>query len=123
MTRYKVSESELIAKEAGMDLTTSLNLFVALNDAGNAMRADQSGMQVLGTITEVPLAATVPYGPATIQFGGIAKVVLGGTVRPGMKVMTDANGKAVAHTAGLNVAGTCIEGGVANEVGSVKLGS
>lgn len=121
MARFKVTESELLAQEAGQDLTTSLNLFVALNDAGNIVRCDQQGMQPLGTLFEVPLSSSTPYGPATVQFGGIAKIVLGGTVRPGMKVMTDANGKAVAFTAGQNVAGVCIEGGVANEVGSIKL--
>lgn len=102
MAIFKVVEGLTYAEEAAADLTTSLNLFAKIDEnTGRIDRARIANEPVIGTIFEVPLSSTSPFGPATVQIGGIAKVKAGAAIRAGFRVATDANGKAVEFTAGV----------------------
>jgi hypothetical protein len=92
MAVFKVNESFLHAIEAGADLTTSLNRLVTI-DASGVVQLAGAAAKALGTIYEVPLSATSPFGPATIQIGGIAKMVASAAINPGNRVNAAASGK------------------------------
>jgi hypothetical protein len=51
-----------------------------------------------------------------IAYGGRAKVILGGTVNPGVPVMSDGNGKAITATNGKYAAGIAVKGGVSGDI-------
>jgi hypothetical protein len=118
MARFKVDEAFLWAEEAGEDLTSSLNLFMKMaTGASNepVIKKTVAGEKVFGTLFEVPLSASAPYGPATVQFGGVAKVKSGAAVTCGSRVQSDASAKAVNLTTGLS-AGIALVGCSAADV-------
>lgn len=119
MATFKVHESFLYAAEADADLRTKLNYFCKVSSDGEIALAG-ANEKVFGTIYEVNLSGSVPYGPVTVQFGGIAKVVAGAAVAAGAQVSSDADGKGV--TAGTNAAGVALSAaGAANDVFEVAL--
>lgn len=118
MATFKQNESFLYAAEADADLRTKLNLFAKLSTDGEIALAG-ANEKVLGTIVEVNLSASAPFGPVTVQMEGIAKVVAGGTISIGDEVSSDANGKAV--TGGTQKAGTAMTAGVSGDVIEVVL--
>ena len=119
MATMKVDASLTWAEEAGADLTTSLMLLAKMSSAKKIVLA-QANEKCLGVIYEVPLAATSPYGPATVQIGGVAKVITGAAVDAGSRVAADSAGKAVAGTT--NPVGVALEtSGAAGEVIAVAL--
>lgn len=118
MATMKVHESFLYAAEADADLRTHLNKFCKISSDGEIALAG-ANEKVFGTIYEVNLSGSVPYGPVTVQFGGIAKVVAGGTVAAGDEVSSDADGEAV--TGGTNKVGVALTAGGDNEVIEVAL--
>jgi hypothetical protein len=120
MAIFKVTESLTYAEEAAADLTTSLNLFAKVDANGKIVLAG-SGEKVLGTIFEVPLAAVAPFGPATVQFGGIAKVKAGAAVAAGARVQSDGAGKAITLAAGISAGIALVAANAANEVIPVAL--
>lgn len=112
MATFKMNESFVYAKEAGADLTASLNRFMTIDASGNIVRQNVSGGQVLGTLFEVPLSATTPYGPATVQFGCIAKVRTGAAIAAGARVQSDGEGRAITLAGGI-AAGVALEAATA----------
>lgn len=117
MSIFKVHESFLHAATAGEDLTGDLNKIVKFNEAGNLVLAG-NGEVAFGTVYE---EAANGY-PATVQFGCIAKVKLGGTVVPGQRVMSNGSGLGIAATSALYAIGQAITGGVSGDVIPVALG-
>jgi len=119
MALHKLVEGLTWTAEAGADLRTHLNKFVTINANGEAV-LPSSGAAVVGTIYEVNLSGSAPYGPVTIQLGGVAKVVAGGTISAGQEVEVGANGTAVAKTSGV-VVGIALASGASGEVIPVLL--
>jgi hypothetical protein len=105
MATNKVPESFTYAAEADADLRTKLNYFCKISADGEIALAG-ANEKVFGTIIEVNLQGSVPYGPVTAQFAGIAKVVAGAAVAAGGEVSSDASGKAV--TGGTNKVGVAL---------------
>lgn len=104
------------ARNAGADLSTSLNLLAHVDTDGDLVLAG-AGEHAIGTIIE----GAVADKPATVQFGGIAKLVCGGTVTAGERVASDGAGKGVTATTGDFEVGTALETGAAEEVIPVAL--
>jgi len=94
MATFKVNESFLIALEAAADLTGALKKLVKVDTNGNVALA-LADDKALGVVYEVPLSANVPYGPATIQFAGIAKVLAGAAVAAGSRVKCDSTSRVI----------------------------
>lgn len=118
MARFKVDEAFTWAEEAGEDLTTSLNLFMKMATGSSnepVIKKAGAGEKVFGTLFEVPLSSSSPYGPATVQFGGVAKVISGAAVTCGSRVQSDSAGKAVNLTTGIS-AGIALQGCTAADV-------
>lgn len=104
MAIFKLVEGLTYAVEAGADLSTSLNRFIKINSSGLAVLAG-NGDKALGTLFEVAGLG----GPASIQFGGIAKVIAGAAITAGAEVQSDANGAAITLAAG-KAAGISLDG-------------
>ncbi len=105
------------ARNAGADLSGDLNKFAHIDADGDVVLAG-AGEHVLGTIIE----AAVADKPVTVLFGGIAKVICGGTVTAGQRVASDAAGLAVnAGTADDYEVGTALVSGLVNEIISIAL--
>lgn len=117
MTIFKIPPEFTYATEAGEDLTGDLNKFVKVNAAGKLVLPTTQGESVFGTLIEEAVAD----GPASAQFGGIAKIKLGGTVNPGQRVMSTNGGLAVVATAGNQSPGYALKGGLINEVIPIAL--
>lgn len=92
MANFKIPEAFTWQAEPAADLTTSLNRLVQMQTGGTVILG-ASGSKVLGPIIEVPLAATSPYGPASIQVGGVAKMVASAAINAGVRVQCAASGK------------------------------
>jgi hypothetical protein len=115
----KVNESFLFAKEAAADLTGALYKLVKMDNDGNIALA-VLGEKALGAVYEVCLQATAPFGPVTVQFAGIAKVIAGGALAAGTRVGPDAASKLVA--ASTNTTGITIEAaGASGDIVGVAL--
>ena len=110
MATFKVNESFLYAGEAAADLTARLNHLVKMDNNGNIALCG-AAEKALGSIYEVPLSATAPFGPATVQFGGIAKVKAGAAVPAGTRVNSDSTGRVVAGST--NAVGVALEAATA----------
>ena len=104
------------ARNAGADLSAKLfHLAKVDTDADLVLAGD--GEAVAGVITEAAAADS----PVTIQYGGIAKVVCGGSITAGAKVASDANGQAVLATTGEFAVGMALEAGASGRVIAVML--
>lgn len=120
MATMKVDATFTWAAEAGADLTGSLNLLVKL-DVDGTLKLAGANEVALGPIIEVPLAASSPYGPASIQTGGIAKMIASAAIPAGSKVSPAAGGKIAAGST--NVIGRALEAASANNnVITVQMG-
>lgn len=117
MAIFKVNESFVHALIAGEDLTGDLNKIVKINASGQAVLTSVSGEVCFGTVYE---EAASGY-PATIQFGCIAKVKLGGTVEAGQRVMGNTAGLGIAATSALYAIGQALVGGVSGDIVPVAL--
>lgn len=106
MATFKVPEAFTYAAEAGADLTAGLNLLAKLQADGTAVLAGD-GDKAFGTIIENCLQSTVPYGPVSLQFGGIAKCVASAAIQAGNRVQAAASGKVKVGNA--NPIGMAIE--------------
>lgn len=96
MATAMVNEGLLWAGEAGADLTDAVGKLVKPTSSGFVLGgADE---KVLGVVYEASLSSSAPYGPVTVQFGGVARVVAGGAISVGAVVACGANGKAKAGT-------------------------
>ena len=106
----------LYARNAGADLSAKLHFLAHVDTDGDIVLAGD-GEHVLGVIVE----GAVANAPVTVQFGGIAKCVLGGTVASGARVASDAAGETVAAAVTEYEFGTCLVGGVDGDVVPVAL--
>ena len=114
MAISKVPTEWTYAANAAADHSSNLHKFAAVDSSGDiALCGD--GEQMLGTLIEVDTSGN----PVTVQFGGIAKVKLGGTVAAGGAVASGASGVGVAAAAGDYVFGQALNGGVSGDVISV----
>jgi hypothetical protein len=116
MAIFKLVEGLTYAVEAGADLSTSLNRFVKINSSNQVVLAG-SGDKVLGTLFEVAAL----NGPASVQFGGIAKVIAGAAVAAGARVQSDGNGAAITLAAGVSAGMALFAASAAGEVIPVAL--
>lgn len=103
MAIKKVVEGLTYARNAGADLSEKLHYFGKIDTDGDIILAADGG-PVAGVIIE---AAAENY-PATIQFGGIGKVICAEAITPGAILASDTNGKAVAAAAGDWIVGIAI---------------
>lgn len=118
-----MSVSKVLMKDAlpaGADLTGALFKFVSLNSSGQAILPAASGNSVYGVVSSEPKAAAVG-SYLTVDVIGIVKVVAGGTVATGARVMANTSGQAITATTGLNVAGIARKGGASGEIIEVLL--
>jgi hypothetical protein len=93
MAIFKLVEGLTYAAEAGEDLTGDLNKFVKLDSTGKVVLAG-ADEKALGTLfEEAPLA-----GAASVQIGGIAKVIASAAIAAGARVKVAAGGLAVTGT-------------------------
>lgn len=114
VSRYGIDQVD--ARPAASDLTGKLYYIAELDGSGQVQLCGD-GELAYGVITEENTAGN----SVTVQSGGIAKVILGGTVDENAKVACDADGKAVAGASGDYIIGVCRKGGAANEIGEVSL--
>lgn len=108
-----------ISLPAAADYSDNVNLYklVNVNSSGQAVIVSSAGGDAIGAIQTNAAAGN----PMEIQFGGIAKVRLGGTVAAGAKIQADASGDAITAASGDLVVGVAIQGGADGEIGSVLL--
>jgi hypothetical protein len=117
MAFEQVVEGLQYARAAGSDLTGKLHYICKLDSSANVVLAAAASDHLLGVIREENTSGN----PVTVQFGGIAKVIAGGTVTCGIRVTADSGGKAVNATTGNCVLGVALEAALANEIFSVAL--
>lgn len=78
------------------------------------LRADAAAAKTLGVVCQ---PGDVSAGETTdVVILGEAEVMLGGSVGAGVSIASDANGKAVASTAGDRAVGIALESGVSGDV-------
>lgn len=99
MAIQKLVEGLTYAAEAGEDLTGDLNKFVKLDNNGRVVLCGNDE-KPLGTLFEEAAvdASGTERGAASVQLGGIAKVIAGGVIAAGARVACGANGLAKAGT-------------------------
>lgn len=122
MAHMQVPEAFLYSEEAAADLRTNLHCMAAIEEVTGKIRlASNTGEKPFGAIYEVNLSGSSPYGPVTVQFGGIAKVRAGAAVAIGARLSVDSSGRAVTAGAAAQFGTALSAAGAANEVISVKL--
>lgn len=113
MAFEQVIEGLEYAQNAGADLSAKLYYLCKIDTDGDIILAAAGTDHVFGVIREGNTADK----PVTVQFGGIGKVIAGGTIVAGDRLTADANGKAVATTtAGNKVIGVALMSASANEI-------
>lgn len=87
------------------DLSAKQFYFVTVSSAGNVAVSGAGDLSV-GVVQDGPVGtASVPRA-TSVRYGGITKVVCGGTFAIGDKVSSDASGKCVKYTAASVYTGT-----------------
>lgn len=104
---------------AGADLSAKQYYFVRLSATGTVQLCDTEGELPCGILQNKPTSGQT----ACVAYGGVSKLVLGGTVDSNDEVMTDANGKGKAAagstTPGNFIVGSMLGGGgVVNDIQS-----
>jgi len=113
--------NETFVKSMAPEEALLANSIVKLGAADEGVLQAEAG-EGIGVTNDYAAAAT--DDTVDVVFGGIARVVYGGTVTRGAWLTADANGKAVATTtAGDHVIGRAMLSGVAGDIGSVLLGN
>jgi len=117
MAIFQVVESDLYARNAGEDLSSSLHLLAHVDTDGDIVAAG-AGDVALGSIYEAAGANL----PVTVQCGGIMKVKVGtGGITAGQGVKPEAGGTGVAGTAAGNInVGIALTSGDADDIIPVK---
>lgn len=110
MAISQVVDGFVYARNAGADLSAKLHFFAKIASDGDIELAGDGGV-VAGVIIE----AATQNNPATIQFGGIGKVVAAETIDEGDRIASDADGKAVVAAVGDFEVGTAISPAAAGE--------
>lgn len=102
MAIFKLPEAHTYAALAGADLSSSLNHFVKLNSSGQVVLCGNDE-KPLGSLFE----AAALGGAASVQTGGICKVVASAAIAAGARVACAANGEAKTST-GTNPVGIAL---------------
>jgi len=92
--------------EAGADLSAKQFRFVVLNTSGQLVAVSSAGADADGVLLNKPDAAGKA---AEFAFGGIVKVVAGGSITAGDKVQSDAAGEALTAASGDHVLGKALK--------------
>lgn len=116
MATSRASIDQYDAIPASADMTGNLFKIIDINGDGEIALAGD-GAAAVGVITE----ENVSGKPVTYQFGGIAKVLLGGTVNEGDLVASNGSGVGVVATTGEYAIGIAKKGGDSGEVAEVLL--
>lgn len=117
MAYEQVPEAFEIAQNAGADLSAKL-YYLAKVDTDEDIVLCGDGELALGVIRE----AAVADKPVTVQVAGFAKVIAGAAFNAGVKVASDANGKAVLATTGEFAVGMAMQAaGAANEIVTILI--
>ena len=103
-------------KPANTDLSAKQFYFVAINSSGYMAVAGAGDAD--GVLQNKPSAQ---YHAASWAYGGITKVVLGGTVAIGARVTSDSSGKCVTAGSGEITLGLCLVGGDSGDIGTILL--
>lgn len=119
MAWEQVNESLEYAPDCGsVDLTGKLHYLIKLHTDGTALLAAAASDKIVGVLRE----ENVVGKGVTVQFGGVAKVIAGGTVAPGDLITSDGDGKGIATTsAGNRIIGVALSAADANEIFSVMM--
>lgn len=97
---------------AAADLSAAQYKGVKLDTNGKIVLTDATSL-TLGILQTKPLAGQV----GTVAVDGVSKILLGGTVAAGARVMCNASGLGIAATtAGNAVIGIAQEGGVSGDI-------
>lgn len=98
-----------ISLEAGADLTGRRNRLLAIGTDGRVVVASVPANPIVGVLLNEPK----PGQAATVCVSGVAKVVSGAAFAAGANLATNADGKAVALTAGNYCIGMALEAATA----------
>lgn len=113
MAIEQVVEGLQFAPNAGADLSGKLHLLVKMSADFTVVLAAAGSDQVVGVLREENTSGN----PVTVQYGGIGKVVAGGTIVAGNRLTSDGSGKAVATTTAADkVIGVALMGADANDI-------
>jgi Uncharacterized conserved protein (DUF2190) len=113
-----VPEGFLFAPAAGANLTGKLYYLAKMSADFAVVLAAAGTDQVVGVIKEENTSGN----PVTVQYGGISKVLAGGTISAGNRLTSDGSGKAVATTtAGDKVFGVALMAADSGDIISVLL--
>ena len=104
---------------AAADLSAKQHTFVLIDTNGKVAANTVSGGPVVGVLQDKPNA---DGKAASVGVAGVTKLVAGGTVASGAKVMSHTDGTGILCTAGLFFAGIVLIGADAGEVMTVQLG-
>lgn len=116
MAINKVVEGLTYAAEGAVDHSSNLHKIATINSSEKVALCGDGAIP-LGVLTEVDIADR----PVTVQFGGIAKVLLGGTVNAGGVVASGAAGTGVAAAVNDFGLGIALRGGVSGDIIPVAL--
>lgn len=113
MAIEKVVEGLEHAPVAGANLTGKLHYFVKMSGDNAVVLATAGSDQVVGVLREENTSGN----PVTVQFGGIGKVIAGGTIVAGNRITSDGSGKAVATTTAADkVVGVALTGADSGDI-------
>jgi hypothetical protein len=108
-------------QRAAADLSVKANFqyrAVVLDSTGRIARNTSAGGKIFGILQNDPALNQA----ATVMIDGVSKMRAGAALTVGAKVMSDAAGRAVLATTGLNIIGTCLIAAAAEgEIISVSL--
>lgn len=116
MAIQKIHESLLYSADAGENLSAKLNYLAKIDTDGEIILA------TAGSAGFPIIEAAASGDPVTIQFGGIGKVIAGGTFNAGVDLASDSAGKLVSASAGVAVVGYSVTAGVSGDVVSYLIG-
>lgn len=111
---------ETVTMLSGADYSagTDQYKFVGVSAANTVTVSSAAGADAFGVIQDTPASGAA----STIGIGGMSKVMAGDAVAAGVKVSTDASGRAILATTGHNVMGTSVTAAsAAGEIIVVKL--
>jgi hypothetical protein len=92
---------------AASDLSGNQFYFVSVNSSGNLVTAGSgvTGPRALGVLQDTPKGTTSATVRAQVRYGGISKVIAGGTFAIGDLISSNTTGQAVKYTAATNATG------------------
>lgn len=104
--------------KAAADLSAKQFTFVNVDSSSEVAANTTEGEVCSGVLQDAPDAQGKTASPA---YDGVTKIVLGATVAAGAHVMSDTTGRAIAATTAKFIMGTILEGGDADEIGTLLL--